>query len=211
MRPPAFQFYADDFVAGTVELTTHEIGAYMLLLCYQWSKGFIPDDDAAIRRIARLTQAFELANIRCKFRARRGKLFNLRLEHERHKQIEFREKQSKNGLKGGRPKNPSLSQPLPKHKAKKSSPSPSPSPSPKYKKNDKAYKGLQPAMRETAARFEAVLTDQWVNDAGKWVNRIKQEHQRCERVIAEVENAKKENRISTTPAQYAEQIWKEFK
>ena len=33
---------------------------------------------------------------------------------------------------------------------------------------------------------------------------------KCERVIAEVESAAKEGRIRTTPAQYSEQIWKEF-
>jgi uncharacterized protein YdaU (DUF1376 family) len=128
MKPPAFQFYADDFVAGTVEMTTLEIGAYILLLCYQWSKGFIPDDDNLIRRIARETQTFDLATLRTKFKSKKGKLFNVRLEQERQKQIEFRKKQSDNGQKGGRPKNPSLSQPLSKTKAKKSSPSPSPSP-----------------------------------------------------------------------------------
>jgi len=33
---------------------------------------------------------------------------------------------------------------------------------------------------------------------------------KCERVIAEVESAAREGRIKTTPARYAEQIWKEF-
>lgn len=63
----------------------------------------------------------------------------------------------------------------------------------------------------TAQRFEDALTDQWVNDAGKWVNRIKSNENKAMRVVAEVENAAKEGRIDSTPAQYAEQIWKEFK
>jgi hypothetical protein len=49
-----------------------------------------------------------------------------------------------------------------------------------------------------------------VNDAGKWVNRIKSKPNKVERVIAEVESAIKEKRIKQSPAQYAEQIWKEF-
>jgi hypothetical protein len=49
-----------------------------------------------------------------------------------------------------------------------------------------------------------------VNDAGKWVNRIKGNFGESERVTAETESASKESRIKTTPAQYAEQIWKEF-
>ena len=60
-------------------------------------------------------------------------------------------------------------------------------------------------------RFESCLNGEWVNDAGKWVNRIKQNQDRSERVISEIENAVKELRIKTTPARYAEQIWKEFK
>lgn len=61
-----------------------------------------------------------------------------------------------------------------------------------------------------ADRIESALGVQWVNDAGKWVNRIKKHFGKTERVTAEVESAMKESRIKTTPAQYAEQIWKEF-
>jgi hypothetical protein len=65
-------------------------------------------------------------------------------------------------------------------------------------------------VKEIADRIEAALGEQWVNDAGKWINRIKAQPDKCERVVAEVESARKEKRIKTTPAQYAEQIWKEF-
>jgi hypothetical protein len=69
---------------------------------------------------------------------------------------------------------------------------------------------LSARQKELADRIEAALGNQWTNDAGKWINRIKLNPGKCERVIAEVENAIKENRIKTTPAQYAEEIWKEF-
>jgi len=69
---------------------------------------------------------------------------------------------------------------------------------------------LLPAQKELADRIESALGVQWVNDAGKWVNRIKKHFGKTERVTAEVESAMKESRIKTTPAQYAEQIWKEF-
>ena len=69
---------------------------------------------------------------------------------------------------------------------------------------------LSSGQKELADRIEAALGVQWTNDAGKWVNRIKATPGKCERVIAEVESAAKEIRIKTTPAQYAEQIWKEF-
>jgi hypothetical protein len=69
---------------------------------------------------------------------------------------------------------------------------------------------LSGLKKELADRIEKLLGNQWVNDAGKWVNRIKSETGKSERVIAEVESARKEGRINTTPAQYAEQTWKEF-
>lgn len=69
---------------------------------------------------------------------------------------------------------------------------------------------LSARQKELADRFEAALGAQWVNDAGKWIGRIKTESNKAERVIAEVENAAKEKRIDTTPAQFAEDTWKRF-
>ena len=69
---------------------------------------------------------------------------------------------------------------------------------------------LASGQKELADRIESALGVQWTNDAGKWINRIKANFGKSERVIAEVESALKESRIKTTPAQYAEQIWKEF-
>lgn len=134
VKPPAFQFYADDFVAGTVDLTPREIGSYILLLCYQWSKGYVPDNDESIRRICRETNDLDLVNIRCKFVSRRGRLFNVRLEKERQKQKLFRTNRSVSGAKGAKSRwhshesanSTAMQQPLAKH----GSPSPSPSPSP---------------------------------------------------------------------------------
>lgn len=73
-------------------------------------------------------------------------------------------------------------------------------------------RALASSQRALAVRFEIVLGHQWTNDAGKWVNRIKdpKTFNKTERVCAEVESATKENRVRETPAQYAEQIWKEF-
>jgi len=84
------------------------------------------------------------------------------------------------------------------------------------KDNDKAFstKGttkLSDREKFLADSIEQSLGDQWVNDAGKWMNRIKTEIEKADRVIGEVKLAVDEKRIKTTPAQYAEQIWKEFK
>lgn len=50
---PAFQFYVADFLVGVAELTTEAVGAYILLLCRQWDKGSIPDDQQKCAAIAR--------------------------------------------------------------------------------------------------------------------------------------------------------------
>jgi len=128
MKPPAFQFYADDFVAGTSILSTEEIGAYILLLCHQWNAGSIPNDDKLILRIAKITQPFDLGLLRSKFELVDGCLKNARLERERLKQQAYREKQAENGAKGGRPKTLAFPKPNPTHNPNESFPSPSPSP-----------------------------------------------------------------------------------
>jgi hypothetical protein len=69
---------------------------------------------------------------------------------------------------------------------------------------------LAGGQKELADLIQELLGEQWVNDAGKWINRIKEQPRKCERVFAEVGNAIKEGRIKTTPAQYAEETWKHF-
>jgi Protein of unknown function (DUF1376) len=49
--PPAFQFYASDFIASTADMTCREVGAYIRLLCYQWEHGGIPNNLAKVARI----------------------------------------------------------------------------------------------------------------------------------------------------------------
>jgi hypothetical protein len=69
---------------------------------------------------------------------------------------------------------------------------------------------LSENQKSIADRFESCLGVQWRNDSGKWINKIKSYPDKCARVIAEAEDAKKEKRIRTTPAQYAEYIWQTF-
>jgi uncharacterized protein YdaU (DUF1376 family) len=70
---------------------------------------------------------------------------------------------------------------------------------------------LSERQKEIADSLEQSLGDEWINDAGKWIGRIKCETSKAERVAAEVANAVKEQRIATTPAAYAEDTWKRFK
>ena len=81
-RAPAFQFYADDFLAGTLDLSQAEVGAYIRLLCHQWNRGSIPVDVLA------------------KFRLHEdGTLKNERLEAVRAASDAFRDKQAEKGRK----------------------------------------------------------------------------------------------------------------
>lgn len=134
MRAPAFQFYPDDFLAGTMHFTDAEVGLYMRLLCVQWAVGGVPNDDDEIASYGKGRTS--VARVKSKFvLGEDGMLRNLRLEQERRKQQEYRESRAVNGKHGGRPckahgnhmvnsENHMVSQ----TKAQESSPSPSPSP-----------------------------------------------------------------------------------
>src|ERR1035437_1210915 len=128
MKPPAFQFYPDAFLGGTMNFSDAEIGLYIRLLCVQWSVGKLPDDNQVLSEYGK--GGTDLLKIKSKFsKGKGGFLRNLRLEIERKKQKAFRKSRSINGKKGGRPHKASEKLVVLKAEAKKSFPSPSPSPS----------------------------------------------------------------------------------
>ena len=103
MKPPAFQFYADDFIGGTTTMTTTEVGAYILLLCHQWSAGEIPNDE---RRLFAITRSNNEADNEAAVRyvvaekfslCEDGTLRNLRMESVRTINKEFKKKSSNGG------------------------------------------------------------------------------------------------------------------
>jgi uncharacterized protein YdaU (DUF1376 family) len=95
-RSPAFQFYADDFLAGTLDLSQEEVGAYIRLLCHQWNRGSIPVETEKQQRLAGGSVSVDVL---AKFRMVDGSgLVNERLERERAKQAEFRQMQREKGL-----------------------------------------------------------------------------------------------------------------
>ncbi len=150
LNPPAFQLYADDFIAGTMILSQSEVGAYMRLLCHQWSKGGLPNDAGKLERLAGGPVSDDvLAKLPvCPDGLRR----NVRLEQVRKEQAEFRQKQSKNGKAGadarwhrqwpndgdpnGQTMAPPMAPPSNRQWRNDGSPSPSPSPSPKEEKRE---------------------------------------------------------------------------
>ena len=166
-RAPAFQFYADDFLAGTMTMTNEERGAYISLLCLQWSKGFVTELD--IQRICLGMPTHSHGICQSKFQADpESRYRNQRLEVERSKQKERSQKQSDiANLRWNKD-----AKAMPTHYQEdaeayaKSVPevcSPSPSPSPT--EDTKKEKALNPELEAFRLRVGALIkrrpTTQW--------------------------------------------------
>jgi uncharacterized protein YdaU (DUF1376 family) len=89
--PPSFDFFADDFVAGTYHMEAEAVGIYLRLLCYQWSNGSIPSDESALARIAGIDAVAmrrHMPEVMRKFETDSdGRIKNARLEVERSKKM----------------------------------------------------------------------------------------------------------------------------
>lgn len=131
MKPPAFQFYADDFLAGTFTMSNEERGLYITLLCRQWTQGHVTADE-----MARLSDGMAqplASHVFAKFKdCGNGEFKNDRMEIERDKQASFRANRSESGKLGANRRwhshSTAIAQPMASGMAKHSSPSPSPSP-----------------------------------------------------------------------------------
>lgn len=97
-KSPAFLFYVDKFVQGTLTFTAEETGAYILLLCYQWDNEFLPFDEKQLKIISRLSgrnASNALRTVLKKFRSIDNVGYaNERLEQERQTFNKKREKYS---------------------------------------------------------------------------------------------------------------------
>ena len=103
---PAFSFYAKDFLTGTAAMSLAEVGAYVKLLAYQWDAGAVPflnRDRARILGCSVTQERNVWARISDKFELVEHAYQNERLETERRKQAERRERLADNGRLGGRP------------------------------------------------------------------------------------------------------------
>jgi uncharacterized protein YdaU (DUF1376 family) len=129
LNPPAFQFYADDFIAGTITMTRDERGLYIILLCMQWNKGFVTEDDFS--RLGDGMAAPSLAYVKTKFQVDSdGGYRNQRLESVRAEQTLNRELRAKAGKLGAEKRWHTNGIAMAHPMANGSSPSPSPSPTP---------------------------------------------------------------------------------
>lgn len=104
---PAFQFYPADFVADdkVQPMDATDVGAYLLLLCAQWARGPLPDDQDWLRKTARVApRAWPTvwAVVSPCFNRTEAGLLNPRLERERALQVAYREQQRVAGKLGAK-------------------------------------------------------------------------------------------------------------
>lgn len=96
-KAPAFMFYADDFLAGTLEMSQEEVGQFIRLLCHQWNRGSIPVET---EKQQRLTGGCVSVDVLAKFRlCEDGQLRNERLESVRSERDRFLQQQAEKGRK----------------------------------------------------------------------------------------------------------------
>jgi uncharacterized protein YdaU (DUF1376 family) len=104
---PAFQFYPNDWLSSPriTLMTPEQEGAYIRLLAYDWANDGIPDDDAHLATLSRMGEGWFKGGSRVvrecfgKHPSKEGHLTNARLEKEREKQREWRQKSSDGGKK----------------------------------------------------------------------------------------------------------------
>jgi len=106
-KPPAFQFYANDWLGSTqiMLMTPAEEGAYIRLLAIAWNDKncSLPDDDDVLAKLSRLGEEWHShsgAIIRKCFKEKNGRLFNERLLKEKRKIEAFKKERSKSGKIG---------------------------------------------------------------------------------------------------------------
>lgn len=111
-KAPAFQFYPNDWLSSTniMLMTPAEEGAYIRLLAISWNNDdcSLPNDDEQLAVLSRLGEGWfngSSTKIRKCFKAKGNRLVNERLQAERKKQDEWREKSRQGGIKSGKARN----------------------------------------------------------------------------------------------------------
>jgi uncharacterized protein YdaU (DUF1376 family) len=111
-KAPSFQFYAQDFLTGTMDMNMIERGIYITLLSVQWSKrviqksrvGIVLNDSRLIwEELPEIVKA-KFIDYKGVFSTSNDCIINQRLFETMMQQILFYRKQRLNGIKGGRPK-----------------------------------------------------------------------------------------------------------
>lgn len=105
-KPPAFQFYASDWVMSTRTLTPEQRGVYIDLLAFAWDQEGLPENVLELAGYLAITPA-KLRSIWAALEPKwtlngDGRWHNQRQEKERAKQQAWREKSAKGGRASGK-------------------------------------------------------------------------------------------------------------
>lgn len=89
MKDPAFLFYSNDFLSGTVLMSNEEVGIYIKLLCIQHQQGYLSSED--------MTDMGATKKILNKFKQdENGNYYNERLKYEANKRKNYTESRRNN-------------------------------------------------------------------------------------------------------------------
>jgi uncharacterized protein YdaU (DUF1376 family) len=98
-KPPAFQFYAADFMIGIMGMTDDEIGIYIKMLCAQWLHGSLPNCKKTIKKMINSRKVPSEMVLRKFVICDDGFLRNERMETVREKQKSFADTRKSNANK----------------------------------------------------------------------------------------------------------------
>lgn len=94
-KDPAFLFYSQDFIVGTIFMTKEEIGVYILLLAHQHQKGYLTNE-----MIGKITEGIEYPNVMKNFiQGDNGNWINVRLGKEVMRRKKYAQDQRARALK----------------------------------------------------------------------------------------------------------------
>lgn len=92
MKDPAFLFYSNDFLSGTMLMSNEEIGIYIKLLCLQHQQGHLKEEDMlSIGATKKIFSKFIKDN--------EGSYYNERLEYEANKRKAYSDSRKNNRKK----------------------------------------------------------------------------------------------------------------
>lgn len=92
MKDPAFLFYSNDFLSGTMLMSNEEVGIYIKLLCLQHQQGHLEEKDMlSIGATKKVFSKFIKDN--------KGYYYNERLEYEANKRKAYSESRKNNRKK----------------------------------------------------------------------------------------------------------------
>lgn len=92
MKDPAFLFYSNDFLSGTMLMSNEEVGIYIKLLCLQHQQGHLKEEDMlSIGATKKIFSKF--------IKDAKGDYYNERLEYEANKRKAYSESRKNNRKK----------------------------------------------------------------------------------------------------------------